>query len=419
MKKLLFFLVFQFFCGILFSQNMEYAQQIVDTLSSSYFEGRGVANDGEKKAAIYIAKEFKKLGIQPIDTSYFQQFKYPINTITGRLQVQLDDQLLKAGEDYLVAANSSGIKGEYHLVWYNKANLPNKKQLKQLVNRDFFKDKFIVIDDEGVDQENEEFQFLKLNVYGAAGVIFLEEKLTKHLSQTYEDYVILRIKRDQINRDFKTIELEVNQQFFRNYQSQNVIGLIKGSVEPDSIIIVSAHYDHLGKMGDEIYFPGANDNASGVSMLLNLAHHYTKKDSPSKTIVFIAFGAEESGILGSRYFIENPIINLENINFDINLDVIGTGSEGLMVVNGAIHEKAFNLLLQINEKNKYVVDIKKRGKAANSDHYWFTEKGIPAFFIYAMGGIAAYHDVFDVSKTLPLKDFDNSFRLIRDFIDEL
>ena len=63
--------------------------------------------------------------------------------------------------------------------------------------------------------------------------------------------------------------------------------------------------------------------------------------------------------------------------------------------------------------------MKARGKAANSDHYWFSEKGIPSFFVYTMGGIKAYHDIYDVSETLPLTEFEDCFRLFRDFIDEL
>ena len=135
--------------------------------------------------------------------------------------------------------------------------------------------------------------------------------------------------------------------------------------------------------------------------------------------MFIAFGAEESGIVGSKYFVEHPTIDLDLIKFEINLDLMGTGSEGVMVVNGALHEEAFELLQTINTKNNYVSVIKKRGKAANSDHYWFSEKGVSAFFFYTMGGITAYHDIEDVAKTLPLTEFEDCFRLIRDFVDEL
>ena len=101
------------------------------------------------------------------------------------------------------------------------------------------------------------------------------------------------------------------------------------------------------------------------------------------------------------------------------MDLLGTGSEGAMIVNGKVFENHFDALTKINDENKYLSIIKKRGKAANSDHYWFSENGVPAFFMYLMGGIKAYHDIYDVSSTLPLTKFDDSFRLIRDFVDEL
>ena len=131
------------------------------------------------------------------------------------------------------------------------------------------------------------------------------------------------------------------------------------------------------------------------------------------------FGAEEVGILGSKHFIEHPLFPLENINFVLNMDIMGTGDEGATIVNGAILPEQFELLQKINETEGYLPQIKKRSKAANSDHYWFTEKGIPAFFIYTLGGIKAYHDVDDRAETLPLTKFEDCFRLLRDFIDEL
>ena len=418
MIKASLFIILQCSFVALFSQNIHYAHHLVDTLSSSYFEGRGAVNQGEKKAAKFIVKEFKKLGLQKISDSYFQKFNYSINTFVDELSVQLDDKKLVAGKDYLVGANSGGVAGTFELVWYNKTNLPSKKQLKKLTERNFFNNKFIVIDDEGVEKDDERFQLLKINVFAAEGIIFLDDKLTHSLAQSYQDYAVLRFKRGTISRANKSITLEINQQFIRDYQSQNILGMVEGSEFPDSFIVISAHYDHLGRMGRDVYFPGANDNASGVAMLLNFAAHYVK-NPPQKTIVFIAFGAEEAGILGSKYFTENPTVPLSQIKFVINLDIMGTGGEGVMVVNGAVYDNAYQQLVTINDENNYLKTVKKRGKAANSDHYWFTEKGVPAFFIYTMGGITAYHDVYDISETLPLNEFENSFRLIRDFIDEM
>ncbi|MBL4667749.1 MAG: M20/M25/M40 family metallo-hydrolase [Flavobacteriales bacterium] len=276
----------------------------------------------------------------------------------------------------------------------------------------------MVIDDEGLEKENESFRALKINTVGASGIIFIEDKLTQHLSGTYNDFGVLHIKREKIKRSYKKITLEVDQKFIRNYQSQNVIAYVEGTEYPDSFIVLSAHYDHLGMMGNKVYFPGANDNASGVAMLLNFANYYAQ-NKPKKSITFIAFGAEEAGLIGSKHFVENPLVSLGKINFVFNMDLMGTGSEGAMIVNGRVFEKQYASLLKINKNKEYLLTIKKRGRAANSDHYWFSENNVPAFFMYLMGGISAYHDVDDIAKTLPLTKFENTFRLIRDFVDGL
>jgi len=417
-KKISLTILLLFIFGFLNAQDLPYARHIVDTLSSAYFEGRGAVNEGETKAAKFIADEFKKWNLTPFGEDYFQKFRYPINTFYGNLNVALDHQKLIPGKDYIVGADSHGIDGTFNLIWYNKNNIPNKKQLKKLTERRFFENKFIVLDNNGIDKDDESYHLLKINTVEASGIIFLEDKLTKDLSSTYEDYAILKILRGAINRKNKSIQVTINQKFISGNPSQNVIGFVKGTSQPDSFIVISAHYDHLGRMGNPIYFPGANDNASGIAFLLNWAKYYS--ENPSKySIVLMAFGVEEAGLLGSKYFIDHPLFDLKTIKFEINLDVIGTGSEGITVVNGAVYPKYFDLLLSINKNKNYLPTINKRGKAANSDHYWFSEKEIPAFFIYANGGIKAYHDIYDVSKTLPLTAFNGCFLLIRDFISEL
>jgi len=400
------------------SQNISYARNVIDTLTSSSFHGRGAVNEGEKKAAQFIADEFNKHGLIPFKSSYLQTFDSPINTFFGKLSLQFDNLKLTAGKDYIVGGASSGIKGTFSLAWYNKKNLPKRSKLKKLVDQYFFNDKFIVIDGKDISKNNEILNLLQQNQVGAKGIILIKDKLTKGLSSKVKNYVIIHLDRKAVKKKRKKISLEINQKWLTNYKSQNVIGYFKGTNQPDSFIVVSAHYDHLGRMGDDVFFPGANDNASGISMLLNLVEEY-RKNPPSKSIVFIAFGAEEIGIVGSKYFVNHPLFDLKKIKFVVNLDLLGTGSKGITVVNGTIHLKAFEKLQSLNTEKDYILAVKKRGKAANSDHYWFTEKGIPAFFIYTLGGITAYHDVYDVSKTLPLTEFEDCFRLIRDFVNWL
>jgi hypothetical protein len=94
------------------------------------------------------------------------------------------------------------------------------------------------------------------------------------------------------------------------------------------------------------------------------------------------------------------------------MDMLGTGEEGITAVNATVYPREFAMLRRANDDGHYLVKVAARGKAANSDHYWFTERGVPAFFIYTMGGIKAYHDVYDVSKTLPLNEYNNLFKLV-------
>lgn len=402
-----------------FAQNLSYARSIIDTLTSPYFAGRGVVEDGEAKAAQLIAEEFSGFGLSKIGTSFFQSFLYSINIFPGDVEVQIDNKSITAGVDFLVEPNSCKMQGNFQLIWYDETNIPTTKQLKKLSNQRFFENKFVVLDNLGVKTKTDEFELLKINAVGASGIVFLEEKkLTHHLSTSVTDYVSLRVMRTALNIFAKTISVKIDQKFLPNYTSQNIIGQLTGTKYPDSVIVFSAHYDHLGKMGNNVYFPGANDNASGVAMLLNLAEHYSKNPS-EKTIFFMAFGAEESGIIGSQFYTENPLFPLKQINFLINLDLLGTGEDGIQVVNGSVHQTHFNKLVEINNKKNYLKEIKIRGKAANSDHYWFSEKGVPSFFIYTLGGIKAYHDIDDKAASLPLTEFEDCFRLITAFVNDL
>jgi Zn-dependent M28 family amino/carboxypeptidase len=167
-------------------------------------------------------------------------------------------------------------------------------------------------------------------------------------------------------------------------------------------------------MGQDTYFPGANDNASGVAEMLALAAAFEKV--PLKhNLLFIAFAGEEAGLLGSTFYVNNPLVPLDSTDFVLNLDLSGTGDEGITLVNGSVYEKEYALLDSLNTELNAVASVKKRGPAANSDHYPFYVKGVPSFFIYTRGGIKAYHDIYDKSETLPLDKADELLRLYKAF----
>jgi Zn-dependent M28 family amino/carboxypeptidase len=169
-------------------------------------------------------------------------------------------------------------------------------------------------------------------------------------------------------------------------------------------------------MGKETYFPGANDNASGVGMLLYLAQELSLKRDTNFNYVFIAFGAEEAGLVGSHYFVEHPLFDLKKIRFLLNTDIMGSGEEGITVVNATLFKPEFDRLTELNLEGNNLPQVKSRGPAANSDHYFFTEKGVPAFFVYTMGPNKHYHDIEDKAEALSYAAFEPLAQLLLGFM---
>jgi Zn-dependent M28 family amino/carboxypeptidase len=210
----------------------------------------------------------------------------------------------------------------------------------------------------------------------------------------------------------------VESNFIDKFTANNVIGYLPAAqnAKKKPYIVITAHYDHLGKMGRDTYFPGANDNASGVGMLLYLAQELSLKRDPNFNYVFIAFGAEEAGLVGSHYYVEHPLFDLKQIRFLLNTDIMGSGEEGITVVNATLFDKEFQQLKAMNEDGKYIAQVKSRGPAANSDHYFFTEKGVPAFFVYTMGPNKHYHDIQDTAEELSYAAFEPLAQLLLKFV---
>ncbi|WP_316819609.1 M28 family metallopeptidase [Pedobacter gandavensis] len=375
MKKLLLFLLIILSKAVA-GQDLITAKRLIDTLSSEEMWGRGYTRNGMEKAANFISASFAAYGLSPMDGKDFKQtFSYSVNTFPGKMALNLNGKPLIPGKDFVLSPESMG------------------QQIKGTLIQ---KDSITFI--------NQEHRVL----------LILKDKLNWSVAPEVADYTVIEVAAKAISTLPEKIEIDIENKFIPAFPASNICALVKGTKKPDSILLITAHYDHLGSLGKDTYFPGANDNASGVALLLNLAEHYAKNPQPY-TMAFICFAAEEIGLIGSKYFTEHPLIELNKIRFLTNLDMVGTGENGITVVNATIHPKEFELLQQLNRDKKYLPKINARGKAANSDHYFFTEKGVPAFFMYTQGGIAAYHDTYDLAKTLPLTEFEHLFRLLTDF----
>lgn len=421
---LLLFIVCLFPCGTN-AQDLDYAKTVVTTLTSPEYKGRGYVDTGDRKAAEYIHDEFKNIGLQSFKKYYYQTFTTPVNTFPGMMKLVLGDQELEAGADYLISAGSPGIKGTFETVWLEIDEIFDSDQLGAKLRNS--PGKFLVIpaydrkdfDKDQLKHLGDVVNFLKYHPDNpTAGVVELTDgKLTWGASTVAYTKPSFTVNTEKVPGKFSTITVDVENEFVSKYKSQNVLGYIDGQ-NNDSLMVFIAHYDHLGMMGDQALFPGANDNASGVAMLLNLAKYY-KDNTPKYRMVFIAFGGEELGLVGARHFVENPLFDLEKIKFLLNFDISGTGDDGIQVVNGSVYREQFDLLKQINEEEDLLKQVKIRGEACNSDHCMFHMKKVPCFFIYTLGGIQAYHDIYDKSETLPLTEFNDYFKLITKFVESL
>jgi aminopeptidase YwaD len=427
MRKLYFFIVLLFVSQGGFSQDIEYARSIIQKLSSVEFKGRGYVEDGDKISADFICSEFKTLGLTPVyNKSYYQKFNINVNTFPNRFMLKLGGKELIPGVDFIAESSSPSIKGKYKIVTTSRGEIDNEAKLAELIKKSG--DSFILIDSR--DKKNEKpdvskkideyVNFLKyssqINIKGV--VIYTADKLTWEMSTEQSARPVISLIKDIELNSLDEIEIAIDAKLLRDYQTQNIIVSVKGTSDSDSLIVVMAHYDHLGKMGKETYFPGANDNASGVAMVLNLAKYYSV-NKPKYTTVFIALSGEELGILGAKAFTENPPIDLRKIKFLVNFDLAGTGDEGIKVVNGSVFKDKFNLLTKINAEQGLLPKIDSRGAACNSDHCLFYQKGVPCFYIYTLGGIQAYHDVNDKYETLPLTEFVDYCKLMIEFFKQI
>jgi aminopeptidase YwaD len=378
--RLKFTFLFLLAAEIAMAQDTTFAHKMVDTLASPYFWGRGYTKDGMARAATFLSVQFQSYGLSPMDgKSFMQPFSYPVNTFPGKMEVAINSVPLVPGQDFIVSPDSRGVKGKGSLAQTDSVTFIDRA------------DRLLVV---------------------------LQDKLTFSAEQKVLDYTVIELDKKLQKTLPVSIKVNIENEMVADFKTGNICGMVKGTSKPDSVIIYTAHYDHLGGMGSDTYFPGANDNASGVTQVLTLAKYYAAHPQPY-SMAFILFAGEEAGLLGSKYFTEHPLVPLKNIRFLVNLDLEGTGIEGITVVNATAFPNEFALLKQINEKYKYLAKVNSRGKAANSDHYFFTEKGVPSFFMYTLGGIKAYHDIYDISKTLPMDHYTNEFNLLVKFNDAL
>lgn len=398
------------------AQSYKYAIYCKDTLASEYMAGRAYVDEGDKKAATFIRNELKESGVKLLGENGFQKLNFPINNIMDlKVSMRYLKKPLKLGEDYLVFGSSPSanmvLENVKPLIFNTKKQIeeikPKKLQDKVLLfNTKTLSYVDIIVFLRGLKKEN---------VTPKLAVIQGYDKIPYYTGRALMDFPILQLKGNIIDKKIKHLALEIKSEFISSYQSQNVWGIVEGTKYKDSCFVFIAHYDHLGKVGD-VHFPGANDNASGVAVLLDLAKYYAKNPA-EHSVVFIFATGEEVGLLGSKFAAENPYIDLEKVKFLFNLDMCGTGATGVAVINGLKEPEAGKLLQDINGEFQWFIKVFLGEESCNSDHCHFVQKGVPAHFLFTYGcEYNEYHTIYDNGKDLPFTKHIDFCNLLKEFV---
>lgn len=211
-------------------------------------------------------------------------------------------------------------------------------------------------------------------------------------------------------------------------KTANVVGLLKG--KSDKAIVITAHYDHLGKIGTQFY-PGADDNASGTAALLELAEKFSKFNNLKFSLLFLATSAEEAGLLGSKYHINTASFRAQNTILNINMDMIGRtnnkhySNKYLYCIGSDQSEDLSQLMIEAdNAYDKCEFDYTLNnstdplGIFTRSDNSSFYKKGIPSIFFFS-GLHSDYHKPTDTAEKINYRILEYRVKLIGEVIELL
>jgi hypothetical protein len=393
------------------------ARAHIDTLTSAAYHGRGYVDGGDAKAAEYLARQFQRLGLRPVKQDWFQPFTFNVNTFVDSVGLSIDGRVLQPGVDYLVHPASGSAEGSaplMHLVPDDLLTPERRAMTMSVVSGGVAclhlppttnKDTLAL------------YASLERDLMQLAPVVKpVHGKLTWGVEREAMNFPLFEVRAEHLTDSSRMVDLHVRNRLVVRHTARNVLGMVKGRSK--EWIVVGAHYDHLGRMGPHALFPGANDNASGTAMLLALAERFARKP-PRHNVLFVAFAGEEAGLLGSEWCVVDRPIDWKRVKLMVNLDILGTGDEGITVVNATAQPAHYERLVALNTKRGHLPQVKSRGPACNSDHCPFVKRGIPAIYIYTLGGVAHYHDVHDVAATLPLTRFGPLYELLAEFIATL
>ena len=421
MKKALALLLgLALLCSGTHAQDTAHFRKIVKDLSSARFQGRGYARDGVVKAGKYIESEFRKAGAEEVT---MQPFTQDVNTFPGKVRLWIDGRRMQPGSEFVMREYSPGVHGEGRLYYIDTLNYDGDRIIADLC-RPENEGCFVVCDFWFTYKHSADFK--KMQTDGEclnAGLVYTWDtplKFYKAYANRVVDKPIIWVPSSVLNHPdgsrASQIRADIDNEFLTGYESSNVIAKVSG-VRHDSCYVFIAHYDHLGNFGRRLYFPGANDNASGTAAIITMAEYYAVH-KPMYDMYFIALSGEDTGLNGSAYFVEHPVMPLESIRYVFNFDMIGDNNPVQYCEVSPQGLAGFRQMEAINAQKSYLKGFNLGELAANSDHWSFAQKGVPCIMFENEGGEAFphYHTAQDNMTTMRFETYEPLMNLVKDFI---
>lgn len=414
------------------------AYNSVKTMSSPEFAGRYTGATGYTKAANWAAKKFKHWGLKPMnkENGYLQPFPAPYTLIKkSEMKLFLPDQEsavdLEAGVDFLPLLYADNGNHTAELVFVGWGVSAPELSYDDYAGLDV-SGKFVVCFRGVPDRSNPGFRKYdehrrRMRVAkekGALGLFYIYKEPIANpngdwiagftpakISEKVADRILkekgltsAELKKDLLKyKRPLSFPLKAKAQFMVASQTfpkgigYNIIGYIPGSDAKlkKECIVMGGHFDHCGRhLG--LLFPGANDNASGSAVVMELAEAFAKlKHKPKRSMVFILFGGEEMGLKGSSYFVDHVPQQFEKVDAMFNFDMVGEGNGA----NCSYSEEPSLFIETIKNADKTVHILKRlralRGPGGGSDYAPFHQKGITAAAFSSNGPHLSYHQTGD------------------------
>ncbi|MBX2922012.1 MAG: M28 family peptidase [Chitinophagaceae bacterium] len=408
MKKIILPVLLFVFCTDAFSQKLKKADRaIVENLKTNIgfladdkLEGRRAGTEGEKAAAGYISEQFKRVGILPKGDkeTYLQSFTIP------------DGKKINAATLFMVNGKELSVQQDYFpLAFSPNASVAETPVATSLSEKGgpWFKDIEAIVEDNKDNPHFDIYDHIRKEAKIAAGkgatalVIYNSESVDDHIKFEKKDkseladipvVYLTKAGKEKYLKDASAIyDVRIKVDLGEDKRTgMNVVGYIDNQAA--GTVIIGAHYDHLGYGEDgnsmlrnasgQIH-NGADDNASGAAALIEVGRMLKKSKARNNNYLLIAFSGEELGLFGSKYYTENPTIDLASVNYMINMDMVGrlNDSSKTITIGGFGTSPVWSEVVYTQKNVPFNIRVDSSGTGP-SDHTSFYRKKIPVLFFF-------------------------------------